>query len=86
MGSAFDERAKLKLRQDKKYFNWSLKKVVAEGKERYGGNNRNKGVLLVISRHFSLEEEGNLSLSLSLEKESGDKSGSERGRERRKRF
>lgn len=43
---------------------------MAEGKERYGGNNRNKGVLLVISRHFSLEEEGNLSLSLSRKRES----------------
>lgn len=69
LGSAFDERAKLKLRQDKKYFNWSLKKVVAEGKERYGGNNRNKGVLLVISRHFPLEEGESPYLSLSLERE-----------------
>lgn len=80
LGSAFDERAKLKLRQDKKYFNWSLKKVVAEGKERYGGNNRNKGVLLVISRHFPLEEGESPSLSLSLLRERicDDKSGSER--------
>lgn len=78
MGSAFDERAKLKLRQDKKYFNWSLKKVVAEGKERYGGNNRNKGVLLVISRHFPLEEGESLSLSLLRERICDDKSGSER--------
>lgn len=86
MGSAFDERAKLKLRQDKKYFNWSLKKVVAEGKERYGGNNRNKGVLLVISRHFPLEEEGNLSLSLSRKRESAAISLDQRERERRKRL
>lgn len=80
LGSAFDERAKLKLRQGKKYFNWSLKKVVAEGKERYGGNNRNKGVLLVISRHFLLEEGESPSLSLSLLRERicDDKSGSER--------
>lgn len=86
LGSAFDERAKLKLRQDKKYFNWFLKKVVAEGKERYGGNNRNKGVLLVISRHFPLEEgeSPSLSLSLSWERESVTISLDQRGREEKK--
>lgn len=78
LGSAFDERAKLKLRQDKKYFNWSLKKVVAEGKERYGGNNRNKGVLLVISRHFPLSRK-----ERGRERVCDDKSGSE-GKEEKK--